>query len=91
MHEGPRGEGSLDRYLTWRAQESGVFTIIHNGPHLVHFDDHLTRGGIACAMSHRLALQALVEHPTADWALILEASMARSMQRKVLQERAPSR
>ena len=24
---------------------------------LVHFDDHLTLGGIACALSHRLALQ----------------------------------
>ena len=33
-------------------------------------------GGIACAMSHRLALEALVKHPSAKWGLILEDDIA---------------
>ena len=45
--------------------EGGAFTIVHNEGRLLHFDNHLTMGGIACAMSHRLALQAVVQHPTA--------------------------
>jgi len=54
------------------AQRRGAYTIVHNGPNLLHFDNHLTVGGIACAMSHRLALEAVASHPTADWGLILE-------------------
>eukprot|EP00929_Paragymnodinium_shiwhaense_P097875 TRINITY_DN59462_c0_g1_i1.p1 TRINITY_DN59462_c0_g1~~TRINITY_DN59462_c0_g1_i1.p1 ORF type:complete len:417 (+),score=86.67 TRINITY_DN59462_c0_g1_i1:119-1369(+) len=55
------------------ASSRGAFTIVHDsGGRLVHFDNHLTPGGIACAMSHRRALQALVDHPSAKWALILE-------------------
>lgn len=51
----------------------GAYTIIHDGRgNLVRFDNHLTPGGIACAMSHRRALQRLVQHPTAKWGLILE-------------------
>ena len=38
----------------------------------MHFDDHLTVGGIACALSHRLALRRIAEHPTASWGLVLE-------------------
>mmetsp|Transcript_124883 Transcript_124883/g.353475 ORF Transcript_124883/g.353475 Transcript_124883/m.353475 type:complete len:556 (+) Transcript_124883:91-1758(+) len=55
-----------------RALEHNAHTIIYQGRSLVHFDDHLTPGGIACAMSHRLALERLAAHPTAEWALILE-------------------
>ncbi|CAJ1424726.1 unnamed protein product, partial [Effrenium voratum] len=41
-----------------RAEEEEHYTIVHDEEgNLVHFDDHLTLGGIACALSHRLALQ----------------------------------
>lgn len=33
---------------------------------------YFTPGAIACAMSHRLALKKVAEHPTAEWGLILE-------------------
>eukprot|EP00435_Cladocopium_sp_Y103_P049631 s1452_g15.t1 len=43
---------------TRRAMEEDHYTIVHDEEgNLVHFDDHLTLGGIACALSHRLALQ----------------------------------
>lgn len=58
---------------TRRAMEEDHYTIVHDEEgNLVHFDDHLTLGGIACALSHRLALQRIAEHPTADWGLVLE-------------------
>lgn len=63
--------GSLERAR--RAQRFNHYTIVHDGTgNLVHFDDHLTLGGIACALSHRKALQRLATHPTAKWGLILE-------------------
>ena len=54
------------------ARRRGAFTIVHSGGRLLHFDNHLTMGGIACAMSHKLALEALLQHPSADWGLVLE-------------------
>ncbi|CAE7200459.1 unnamed protein product [Symbiodinium sp. CCMP2592] len=65
----------VDEYALDKARHArrrGAYTIVHSGGRLLHFDNHLTVGGIACAMSHRLALQALVSHPTAKWAIILE-------------------
>lgn len=56
-------DNALDRAR--HARRRGAFTIVHNEGRLLHFDNHLTMGGIACAMSHRLALQAVVQHPTA--------------------------
>lgn len=56
-----------------RAMEEDHYTIVHDDDgNLVHFDDHLTLGGIACALSHRLALRRIAEHPTAEWGLVLE-------------------
>jgi len=56
-----------------RAMEEEHYTIVHDEEgNLVHFDDHLTLGGIACALSHRLALRRIAEHPTAKWGLVLE-------------------
>lgn len=55
-----------------RAERNGIYTIVHHGQELLHFNNHLTQGGLACAMSHRAALQAVASHPTADWGLILE-------------------
>lgn len=63
-------EQALDR--AQHAKRRGAYTIVHNGGRLVHFDDHLTLGGVACAMSHRMALEAVASHPTASWGLILE-------------------
>ena len=54
------------------AKSSGAFTIVHQEGQLVKFHDHLTTGGIACAMSHHAALAAVANHPTADWGLIME-------------------
>lgn len=55
------------------ARRRGAHTIVYEGRgRLVHFDNHLTTGGVACAMSHRMALQRVAEHPVADWGLILE-------------------
>jgi len=54
------------------AQNNGDSTIIHSNGQLIFFSNHLTLGGIGCAMSHRLALQAVALHPSADWGLILE-------------------
>lgn len=46
---------------------------MHDGSgKLVRFHNHLTAGGIACAMSHRAALEAVATHQSADWGLILE-------------------
>jgi len=59
-----------------RAERIGLYTVVHHGQDILHFNDHLTDGAIACAMSHRLALQAAAAHPTADWALILEDDVA---------------
>lgn len=61
---------ALDRAR--RAEELSLHTIVHDGNSLVHFDNHLTVGGIACALSHRCALEHIAEHPTASWGLILE-------------------
>lgn len=56
-----------------RAKSLGMYTVVHDADNnLVHFDDHLTEGAIACAMSHRKALERVAAHPTADWGLILE-------------------
>lgn len=63
-------DDALDRAR--HARRRGAYTIVHNEGRLLHFDNHLTMGGIACAMSHRLALKALLAHPTAKWGLILE-------------------
>jgi len=54
------------------AKQMGAHTIVHKDGQLVKFNDHFTEGGIACAMSHRAALQAVASHPTADWGLIIE-------------------
>jgi len=56
----------------FRAERLGLYTIVHNGHELLHFNNHLTDGGLGCAMSHKRALEAAARHPTADWALILE-------------------
>lgn len=61
---------ALDRAR--HARRRGALTIVHSGGRLLHFDNHLTMGGIACAMSHKLALEALLQHPSAEWGLILE-------------------
>ena len=69
----------VDEYALDKARHArrrGAYTIVHNGGRLLHFDNHLTTGGIACAMSHRLALQAVVAHPTAKWGIILEDDIA---------------
>lgn len=58
--------------LSCEAKRRGAFTIVHNDGQLVRFHDHLTQGGIACAMSHCAALAAVASHPTARWGLILE-------------------
>ncbi|CAE7446646.1 SLC47A2 [Symbiodinium natans] len=56
-----------------RALDEEHYTIVHDEEgNLVHFDDHLTVGGIACALSHRLALERIATHPTAEWGLVLE-------------------
>lgn len=55
-----------------RAKKLGLYTIVHEEGILVHFDDHMTEGGIACAMSHRKALERIASHPTAEWGLVLE-------------------
>ena len=58
------------------AKEIGAHTIVHKDGELVKFHDHLTEGGIACAMSHYKALKTVADHPTAEWALILEDDIA---------------
>jgi len=58
--------------LSREAKHRGAFTIVHSDGQLVRFHDHLTQGGIACAMSHCAALAAVAAHPTARWGLILE-------------------
>lgn len=56
-----------------RAKSLGIYSVVHDDANvLVHFDDHLTEGAIACAMSHRRALERVASHPTAAWGLILE-------------------
>eukprot|EP00913_Durusdinium_trenchii_P035114 g32848.t1 len=61
-----------------RAMEEDHYTVIHDEEgNLVHFDDHLTLGGIACALSHRKALRRIAEHPTAEWGLVLEERACR--------------
>ncbi|CAE8631201.1 unnamed protein product [Polarella glacialis] len=56
-----------------RAKRLGLYTIVHDSENaLVSFDDHLTEGAVACAMSHHKALERVATHPTADWGLILE-------------------
>ncbi|CAJ1349956.1 unnamed protein product [Effrenium voratum] len=72
-------EQALDRAR--HARRRGAYTIVHSGGRLLHFDNHLTLGGIACAMSHRLALQAVVQHPTAKWGIILEDDIAAAVPR----------
>lgn len=63
--------GTLERAR--RAKSLGIYTVVHDAKNLlVHFDDHLTEGAIACAMSHRKALERVATHPTAEWGLILE-------------------
>lgn len=72
-------EGALDRAK--KAQRRGAYTIIHEGGRLVHFDNHFTAGGVACAMSHRRALELIADHPTAEWGLILEDDVCGAMPR----------
>eukprot|EP00930_Biecheleria_cincta_P097044 TRINITY_DN88789_c0_g1_i1.p1 TRINITY_DN88789_c0_g1~~TRINITY_DN88789_c0_g1_i1.p1 ORF type:complete len:459 (-),score=74.67 TRINITY_DN88789_c0_g1_i1:25-1401(-) len=77
--EDPAVQEIVDAYALERARQAkrrGAYTIVHDRGRLLHFDNHFTPGGIACAMSHRLALQAVAEHPTADWGLILEDDIA---------------
>jgi len=62
---------TLERAL--RAKEKGIYTVVHDDNNvLVHFDDHLTEGAVACILSHRKALERVASHPTAEWGLILE-------------------
>jgi len=71
---------ALQETVEWRtlerarqAKELGLYTVVHDEKNiLVHFDDHLTEGAIACAMSHRKALERVASHPTAEWGLIFE-------------------
>ena len=58
--------------IALEAKQIGAHTIVHKDGELVKFHDHLTEGGIACAMSHYKALKTVADHPTAKWALILE-------------------
>lgn len=59
-----------------RAQRLGLYSIVHDAENnLVNFDDHLTEGAVACAMSHYNALKKVAEHP-ADWGLILEDDLS---------------
>ena len=58
--------------VSQEAQRIGAHTIVHKDGELVKFHDHLTAGGIACAMSHHKALRTVAEHPTAEWGLIME-------------------
>jgi hypothetical protein len=58
--------------LSREAKHRGAFTIVHSDGQLLRFHNHLTQGGIACAMSHCAALAAVAAHPTARWGLILE-------------------
>lgn len=55
-----------------RAKAMQAVTIVHREGQLVRFHDHLTEGGVACALSHHAALEAVASHPTARWGLILE-------------------
>lgn len=56
-----------------RAKQLGLYTVVHDDENnLVSFDDHLTEGAVACAMSHYKALERVATHPTAEWGLILE-------------------
>ncbi|CAK0861373.1 unnamed protein product [Prorocentrum cordatum] len=60
-----------------RAKRLGLYTIVRGSENeMVQFDDHLTPGGIACAMSHRDALRRVATHPTAAWGLVLEDDIA---------------
>eukprot|EP00439_Symbiodinium_sp_Y106_P013253 s5335_g1.t3 len=56
-----------------RAQRLGLYSIVHDLENeLVNFDDHLTEGAVACALSHHAALQKVANDSSADWGLILE-------------------
>lgn len=62
---------TLERAMS--AKEKGIYTVVHDDNNvLVHFDDHLTEGAVACILSHRKALERVASHPTAEWGLILE-------------------
>lgn len=63
-------DASLDQAV--QAQRAEAYTIVHQEGRLIRFHNHLTSGGVACAMSHRKALEAVATHPTASWGLILE-------------------
>ena len=78
LEDGAVGSQVLD-YITpdalriaQEAKQIGAHTIVHKDGELVKFHDHLTEGGIACAMSHYKALKTVADHPSAEWALILE-------------------
>jgi len=62
--------GAMERAR--EAKRDGAFTVVHQRGKLLQFNDHLTEGGIACAMSHFRALEAVATHPTAAWGIILE-------------------
>ncbi|CAE7356238.1 unnamed protein product [Symbiodinium natans] len=56
-----------------RARRLGLYSIVHDCENeLVNFDDHLTPGAVACALSHHAALRKVASDPAADWGLILE-------------------
>jgi len=59
-----------------QASEQGAWTIVHDVRRLLHFGHHLTICGFACAMTHRLALEKVARHPTAERGLILEDDVA---------------
>eukprot|EP00747_Dinoflagellata_sp_TGD_P098285 gnl/TRDRNA2_/TRDRNA2_167404_c0_seq3.p1 gnl/TRDRNA2_/TRDRNA2_167404_c0~~gnl/TRDRNA2_/TRDRNA2_167404_c0_seq3.p1 ORF type:complete len:228 (+),score=28.40 gnl/TRDRNA2_/TRDRNA2_167404_c0_seq3:2-685(+) len=76
-------EERLRPFVTGRAlQEArnkkaeGLATLEHHKGDILRFNEHLTEGGVACAMSHYRALEAVASHPTADWGLILEDDIA---------------
>ena len=46
-------------------------TVEHYQGQFMKFNDFLTEGGVACAMSHHKALQAIANHPTAQWGFFI--------------------
>lgn len=78
-----RDRAALETFVTADALQSAIEkkssgrpTIEHYKGHLLKLNDYLTEGAVACAMSHHLALQAIANHPSAHWGLVLEDDIA---------------
>eukprot|EP00746_Dinoflagellata_sp_MGD_P089082 gnl/MRDRNA2_/MRDRNA2_35189_c0_seq1.p1 gnl/MRDRNA2_/MRDRNA2_35189_c0~~gnl/MRDRNA2_/MRDRNA2_35189_c0_seq1.p1 ORF type:complete len:359 (-),score=65.40 gnl/MRDRNA2_/MRDRNA2_35189_c0_seq1:52-1128(-) len=70
-------QAALENFVTADAlqdarEKKGLATVEHHRGRFMRFNDHLTAGAVACAMSHHRALQAISNHPSAHWGLVLE-------------------